>query len=37
MPISLLGYLLVIGAAYTLKTVPAIEAEQANAKGVPHD
>ena len=37
MPFSLFGYLLVIGAAYTLKTVPAIKAEQAKAEGAPHD
>jgi len=36
MPFSLFGYLLVIGAAYTLKTVPAIKAEQAKAEGAHH-
>ena len=31
MPWALIGYLMVIGAAYTLKTMPAIKAEKAKA------
>ena len=36
MPLSVFGYLLVIGAAYTLKTVPAIRTEKAKAESPHH-
>ena len=36
MPWALLGYVMVIAAAYTLKTMPAILAEREKADGADH-